>query len=126
MPAGRNDRNRTNTFWTIVVAIETVILQIFDDKRVFVFAAVFIAAALVWEASWRFRRNKRLKGVLRRHAQRCRRNTPEQAADILGDAGSEEECRKREQYFKGLLTAGVIDRAEYHDLVAELRPKSNV
>ncbi len=126
MPAGRNDRNKTNTFWTIVVAIETVILQIFDDKRVFVFAAIFIAAALVWEASWRWRRNKRLKGVMRRHTQRCRNHTPEQTGSILGDAESEEECRRRTQYFKGLLNAGVIDRAEYHDLVANLRPKNSV
>ena len=123
MPAGRKDRNRTNTFWTIVVAIETVILQIFDDKRVFVFAAAFIAVALVWEASWRLRRSKRLKGVLR-HTQRCR-NTPGQASGVLGETGGEEACRRRKEYFKGLLAAGVIDKAEYQDLVAELMTKND-
>ncbi|GEM_PF-5510386 len=126
MPAGRNDRNRTNTFWTIIVAVETVILQIFDDKRVFVFAAIFIAVALVWEASWRWRRNKKRKGVLRRYVRRCRSHTPEQACGPLGDAESEDECRKRVQYFKGLLNAGVIDRAEYHDLVASLSAKKGI
>ncbi|MPN15903.1 hypothetical protein SDC9_163239 [bioreactor metagenome] len=114
MSIGRN-RGTNNTFWTIIVAIETVILQIFDDKRIFIITAVFILGALIWEFVRRSQR-KKPKPVL---------NTPiriQQSSRPVGRAVYRlEDSVRREQEYKDLLSAGVIDSAEYYDRMAELK-----
>lgn len=117
----RNNGGTSNTFWTIVVAIETVILQIFDDKRIFVVTAAFIVGALIWEATRHARRSRRVKGALWREKQNRRNSALRQPDSPLSSGARREEYHRREREYKDLLTAGVIDSAEYYDRLAELK-----
>ncbi|HWP50407.1 MAG TPA: hypothetical protein VN626_01795 [Clostridia bacterium] len=117
----RNNKGANNTFWTIVVAIETVILQIFEDKRIFVVTAVFIAGALVWEAIRHSLRSRRVKGVLWREKQHLQDNVLRQQDSPQIDATLQEDFHRREREIKDLLSAGVIESAEYNDRLAELK-----
>ena len=117
----RNNKGANNTFWTIVVAVETVILQIFEDKRIFVITAVFIAGALVWEAIRHSRRSRKVKGALWRENQHPQDDAFRQQGSLSIDDAQKEEFHRRECELKDLLTAGVIDSAEYYDRLAELK-----
>lgn len=123
MPTDHKNKNDHNKFWTIAVAVLTCSLQIFEGKRavVLIFAFIVFGFAIILTLIYKAMRhsggNKSGKTAPWRemYVEYSTLRQPNGSS-----AEGQEEYLEREQEYKALLTAGVIDRAEFNDRMAEL------